>query len=165
MNRTTESSKNCAGDSLWVMMLIEMNLWVMMLIEILWGVQVYIPCQPPNAYYWNFLDKRHLAIVQRKLSFKQETCYMMTAQDRTNIKADSKESDIISYLHYWIMPQSMGCWRLRQQGHQIGQAKNFTLHAPWPPSSNVDLQNSTATFSTNWYFYFYITFMILLLDN
>lgn len=130
---------------------------------ILWGVQVCIPCQPPNAYYWIFLDKRHLAIVQRKLSFKKEPYYIMTAKDRTKIKAHSKELGTISFLHYWVMPQSMGCWR--QQGHQIGQAKTFTFHAPWPPLWNVDLQNRTASLATKWHFYFCITFMILLLDN
>lgn len=89
---------------------------------------------------------------------------MMMAWDRTKIKADSKELDIVSSLHYCVMSQSMGRWR--QRGHQIGQAKNFIPHAPWSPLQNMDLQNrTTAIFSTKWYFYFYTIFMILLLDN
>lgn len=56
---------------------------------------------------------------------------MMMAGGRTKIKADSKELDIISFLHYCVMPQSMGTWR--QRGHHVGQATHFALHAPWPP--------------------------------
>lgn len=107
---------------------------------------------------FEFWDERYLGIAQRKQSFRKTTCYIVVAQDRTKPKADSKDLGVISPWRYWAMPQSMGCWN--QWGHQVGD-KNFTLYAPWPPLWNIDLQNRTATFPTNWYIYFYTTFMIL----
>lgn len=119
------------------------------------------PFQISWCLLFEFWDERYLGIVQRKQSLKKKTTYLMVAQDTTKIKAHSKGHYITLTLltkatkHGMLKTMGSSNWR-RQRLHTMCTLASIVKHRPENHNSNIP---------TNYYFYFYINFMVFLLDN